>query len=526
MRAVIVLALVGRAATAAAQAAEVQDIDGLEGTFDGKQHDETPAAGLVDDRVLTDGKLTLHRTAENLFEGEASAHLVIKARTAAGGVVSTTAGEGDVTGTVRLQFRGEGKYNIQWKLSSIAATTTLTAPKMPAQTIAQRLAFKGGGNGLTSFEGNGALATPITSIDIDATDEHTPKEHYRKLHWKLSGATLVAVPRVTPVERGNKSHLDGTASTPKDKITKYHWKLEPEGDCTESPKAKEIDGATIDVTLLCSMKATLVVWAGTKHSKEAAATAVIKPRDWHTRPRTNQGPFDIPGVGLVAENMLLGENVCALEGKTAPAAGHVFHRKGSGYRDEGYTIDVLHEPNSPFDGWAYVKSWSLVYSRMSRVNRELAAGSATGNVNELNHDQDLRLVRDCTVKHEAMHDKKMQEALFDAKKPLDPAKQVEAIISSSTEHDAAKRVEALSNSAIDTVDSAITATKFYEERVHAALTDDAACKRSATICMLTTNNTYQEQTFGSVAEMGDGGGAASDRNRSVGGACVVPPKKN
>jgi hypothetical protein len=495
MRALVALcALLAGLDAFAQEQASITDVETFEGTFTGTKDSKLPHMGLTAKWTVS-GRLRLTKlepryAGDERWEGTAEATQTVKGDIDLPPSKGTIRGTGRTTGTARMRFTPRG-YQIDVKLPNISATETTSSP-LGTRTRQIKESF-----GSIHMPGT----VPLAGYDLLETATITLDAHTRTYSWDLKGTPggeLVAVPRVAPVVRGAKSHLDGTASRKREKIRSWRWTLKPAADCPPGVPSKTLDGEQGDVLLLCSMSASLVVSDGTKSSREVSATATVRPRDWHTKRGPVKGPDRIPALGLVSNHMLFGEAICAVEeGPDAEAAGHVFHRNSPAtWRGSTYELSVVADPKSPFDGWDGLSENKSRYARRVRLNRELYPGSATGLENSQYPDRarDLARIKGCVERHEREHDTQIQRRLAG---DWDPVRVVEKMFGKS---------EATLASDVDTefakAEEKFGAANFFEADVQRAIAN-GGCELPATIRVRQSDGTFQNKTFPKVSAMGE-----------------------
>ena len=244
----------------------------------------------------------------------------------------------------------------------------------------------------------------------------------RKVHFTLyEPAGLVAVATASSTVRGGTLTLDGSKS--KGNIVSYSWKVSRGDDCPAGTKfdAETLSGARVSLRALCSVKATLTV-KDTKSSKSANVVAAVTPRAWKT-------PFAHVVEGrlnalLVAGHLLLGRNVCALDGlEGEQQSGHILHRGGANGPTDGF--DLAEIVQGPFAGNWYVSRYTAQVRRASLISKDLFPGSdlyaANRNAGKL---ADLSTLRNSVRAHELLHSQLVKEELG----RTDKAKVVEAMV--------------------------------------------------------------------------------------------------
>jgi hypothetical protein len=473
------LSLLASAAPASAQDAASLDVEVLKGTFEAHQHDETPEAGTVDDRTLTKGTLELHRVGPGRWRGTATATLEVKLRMIAQGVVTNVGGQDTETGTVELVLDASppGGYHLMWSMNTITGRTTVDIPTSNIhQSKATQVAYAGTGG----FESHGVL--PAGGGDVIGESEHPDPAHYRLVKWHLKVDELRAVPRVAAIERGQKAHLDGSAST--GHITSYEWKLEsegkgapdasgfPNGECPPMPM-KKLEGETVDATLLCTMKVTLTVYDGPRASAPATVEATVRPRAWRTK--VDSKPplpiYALPAEALFREHLALGKEMCAI-GHGTTSVQDTIHRDAQGWNGSAYLLDTIQDANSPFDGWTWVRDDRLRFVRQILLNPELDPKSGTTKKNnDDHHGADFARLRRCVLQHETRHFER-EEAYIEAH---DPAPIVERTFGPQAE-----AVDGLAGAAASGPYLAMAPSDFYESDVHDDL-ENGECKDPGTI---------------------------------------------
>ncbi|HEX7700005.1 MAG TPA: hypothetical protein VF403_04775, partial [Kofleriaceae bacterium] len=411
----------------------------------------------------------------------------------------TSDGDGDVSGPVELRLiGGKPTYHIKWQLGEIATTTRIEITGQPPNVSTSSSGFEV----VKTFHTNATL--PASGVDLVADDDSNDPGSKRHVHWSLKAKGLVAIPKIAAVERGTKSRLDGSASTPKGGIRTYHWTLSPGTGCPSgTPASTELDGAIIDVTLLCSMKAALTV-SDDKTTATDSAQAVVKARAWKTTPQEIEGPVPIPTTGLVINHQHFGQLLFAIEKADADSHNHVFHQQAlATWKDDGYVMKSVADPKSPFDHWWYLSEYKGQYKRRIRLNHELDPLSETGVMNADDHAKDLELIRACAEKHEREHDVQMRKALASGS---DPAPKVELLIDakeSQLQEDADKAFRA--------TETEFAGRNFFEAEVHKVLgRNGSGCDKSATIQMntgavdpRTKAKVYKKVTFPNVSALGE-----------------------
>jgi hypothetical protein len=321
----------------------------------------------------------------------------------------------------------------------------------------------------------------------------------RVTSWDVKGSPgdLTAIPKVAAVVRGQKSHLDGTASRKKERIQKYAWTLEPGPDCPGGASARTLEGPEHDVLLLCTTDVTLTVSDGTKEAS-AKTVATVRKRDWRTKIADPDGPYRLRSVGLVEGHLQFGDTACAVtEEGEADAAGHVLHREGSNvtWRGSTYELEEVRDGDSPFNGWFYVSENKSRYARRLRINRELYPDSSTGQENAAAHAGDLARIFSCTVRHEREHDRQMATRLRGS---ADPARKMESLLSKD---ESALRDKV--DKEFRCLESKFAETSFFEKAVHDSLRS-GDCNDPATIRIKQPSGDYQSHTFPHVADIGEG----------------------
>jgi hypothetical protein len=287
--------------------------------------------------------------------------------------------------------------------------------------------------------------------------------------WNFTTKMLLAVAHgPSSVVRGDQAALDGSRSiSTQGKIVSYKWTFAP-SDCPKnvSPNKVTKSGERTSVVMLCSMIVKLTVSNGQQTDSNPTIVRV-EPRKWSTPVNQKPDSFTDPGfnpdppriyevfIGGQFTSVIdefLGLNVSACDGAEKDQTARrgpedvicPLRSDGSWSGTGGFSVERVHDPNGPFDGFYYVRSASFTIVRQGLLNHWLQHNSpvdqgAGENFYTYNagHGTDLSGYLTALKQHEGMgrpgvphsgHTLAMKEALAQTGshgEPLDPRALVE-----------------------------------------------------------------------------------------------------
>ncbi len=249
--------------------------------------------------------------------------------------------------------------------------------------------------------------------------------------WNFTRAEPNLIARITgtpSVQRVGTVNLSAASSI--GNIAEYEWEFVPEGDCITTPEGATVKlaGPEVSFKALCDFTAHLTV-RNANASDSASFRVSVTPRpDWRTTFQSRAGPHLTSR--LVAEEMHLGANRCALHAGEAPN-DHMIHSdapNNSTWLDSGYTLEQVAD-GGPFQGAWYVKDEDLKVERLERVNASLLPGGELFILNQSKGNaRDLTALANQVRSHEEAHSSLLREQLDHFGVEGDPAYQIESMV--------------------------------------------------------------------------------------------------
>jgi hypothetical protein len=231
--------------------------------------------------------------------------------------------------------------------------------------------------------------------------------------------------------RGTKVRLDGSRSTgaPERSI----WTLSGGEGCPGGVPTKRVEGAIVEVTVLCGLKAELRVEKGRSHD-EATTQITVQPREGF---KTDFPAANTEGVrasaealhwGCVVGSCDFGRNVCALD--RSDDTHDIVHNAGdqASYEGDAFVLGTVADPSSPFHGWSWVVENRSRIHRRSLLNPELRKNSRTESANRNAGGpfaRDFAALAQSVHDHEQLHSEIYREQLA---RHGDPAVKMEKVI--------------------------------------------------------------------------------------------------
>lgn len=366
-------------------------------------------------------------------------------------ITTTTTSSGDgggpkIRGRLELDS-GDGTYMLGIDMMNIKTNITIRVDP-PGYVSASK------GNLVSDFVSE-RIKLPEHGMEISGTKELDKGPCFgemplrtsfkRTVTWKITPVMdkLEAIPRVGVFHRGEKAHLDGSAST--GKPVRYAWTITPRqcpkvrtGSCDQvpdkaDPTPKPKEGETWDVTLLCDADVKLEVWNASGEHAEKTIEAKVTPRGW-TIPFARNADHNLHQT-LGSLGWALGMNECDVAGE---AGRHWIHAKTVGATGNNWRPFVKYQTvsdgDSPFNGWGYVSELdkNLAVSRIEHVNAELfpgASGMCGGQtLRDYNaahrHGAQVDMLAASVQDHERAHSELAQKSLASA----NPAADLEALV--------------------------------------------------------------------------------------------------
>jgi hypothetical protein len=276
---------------------------------------------------------------------------------------------------------------------------------------------------------------------------------------------LKAVLAAGAAVRGARATLD--ASRSRGRIRTFKWTLTPQGASGARPVTVDTRERTLQLVLLEDVKVDLEVSNGSRKST-ATAIARVGARPWTTRFVQERADGPLVGEQLVSQDSVpnaenwFGQDACAVEGRDSAHGLHATQR--GTWKDDpaaGYTVEVVHDPDRPFDGYWYVKTQALIVHRRALLNPDLLPGSPLFAVNAARGTGEAfgRLAAS-TRAHEHMHGELMRRELLRD----DPAKRLERLAKSGED-----ALATFADMEIRDTETRILEGGFHEEEVRRAM---------------------------------------------------------